>query len=1080
MAALEHAAFVESEREAWSAGRGDPAGRCLGCIVDRPLLAFALGVFLVGGSGIGGMVAGGFSLDADNGGFRTRDTLISDRQAQLDALERSFRPAPYCLAGYGNGSAPSNASDEVWGCKTADGTTTKEEDEIELNGCGQWKAGWLDLVVKADSVFELGTLQEVCALQARVQGDPSHASWCQRSVADCDAGCNLPPVSLVETLRGFQPWLPSGAGCGDVVTRHSVAELAEWAQDCIARYRDRGFSGLANRTDPSNVATFTSEDGAHAHVVRAACAYFSPSHVSIDFQPGGKSGLTRILFPSGLTPLSSGETFSELSKRIGAEYWKMHERWLFDRSIDDKEEVQVGYDNRFVRFSSRYALNQTLKVDMIKAAGAAALILASLLAYSRSVMLSLGGLLHILLSVPLSYCTYVFIAGIDFFPFLNFMGVFVIIGVGADDIFVFLEAFRGSRLILGPEASTEDVLRRTLVHAGMSMAITSLSTAGAFFTSLTSKVAPLRTFGLFLGLLVIWDYILVMTLFPCLVVAHAKHGDVFFNFASALVSVCAHGGSSSGGKIEGDEGQDCAAHETNGLKAATAGAAASGPTPQPGGVTHPQNSTAHETADPWDVNVALESFLTGPFFGALDWGPMPYVIVLAGLALGAYGSWKSLTQFEPPATSAVPIWPGNYPFAKYQTWSNEFLSMEAIEVSVTAVFGLVPEDNGNLNEPEDLSTLVRDAAFDFEAPASQEWFLSFCERWGDVGTQRFRPAVSHSFCFMTHFDAWLAAGAIMPASRGPSRCPPGARVPLSNKEDLYACLADYFLGPYLAMKRDMAAQMDAGFAKLIDGSTVYMHPETGKVIAVTAIAYTKRLYWFQPYDVIKAAWEGWERWMDETGMEGVPRGMDSGFHSSGTWRWMDLQGNLVSNVFFSMLISLALGLGILLATSLNVITSALSLLAILLILALVSWTLLDIGWSLGFLESICFGILVGLAMDFVVHFSHRYSESGRSTRRGKTLQTVGEMGIPILAGGITTVFSGLILLWCTITFFSKFGIVLLLTMGYALAVAFLFFTSLLLIAGPEGRWGDLGYLPELLCQKKGGEKGQHAHQGTPP
>ena len=46
---------------------------------------------------------------------------------------------------------------------------------------------------------------------------------------------------------------------------------------------------------------------------------------------------------------------------------------------------------------------------------------------------------HVLLSIPLSYTVWCMFASSSFIGFLQFMGLFVILGIGADDIFIFYD-----------------------------------------------------------------------------------------------------------------------------------------------------------------------------------------------------------------------------------------------------------------------------------------------------------------------------------------------------------------------------------------------------------------------------------------------------------------------------------------------------------------------------------------------------------------------------------------------------------------------------------------------------------------
>ena len=49
--------------------------------------------------------------------------------------------------------------------------------------------------------------------------------------------------------------------------------------------------------------------------------------------------------------------------------------------------------------------------------------------------------LQVILSLVFAYGVYILIFNFPFFPFLNLTGVYICIGIGADDVFVFLAAY---------------------------------------------------------------------------------------------------------------------------------------------------------------------------------------------------------------------------------------------------------------------------------------------------------------------------------------------------------------------------------------------------------------------------------------------------------------------------------------------------------------------------------------------------------------------------------------------------------------------------------------------------------------
>ena len=98
----------------------------------------------------------------------------------------------------------------------------------------------------------------------------------------------------------------------------------------------------------------------------------------------------------------------------------------------------------------------------------------------------------------------------------------MVLGVAADDIFVFIDAWK--------QSGRERVIRKDLVkrmnytwrRAAKAMLVTSSTTAFAFLASAFSKLMPIRSFGIFAAIVIPMNFILVITLFPALVIVDEK------------------------------------------------------------------------------------------------------------------------------------------------------------------------------------------------------------------------------------------------------------------------------------------------------------------------------------------------------------------------------------------------------------------------------------------------------------------------------------------------------------------------------------------------------------------------------
>ena len=62
--------------------------------------------------------------------------------------------------------------------------------------------------------------------------------------------------------------------------------------------------------------------------------------------------------------------------------------------------------------------------------------------HTRSLCLTLMGLIHIFASFPLAFLFYYYVFGIEPFYTLNFLSVYVILAIGADDVFVMVDAWK--------------------------------------------------------------------------------------------------------------------------------------------------------------------------------------------------------------------------------------------------------------------------------------------------------------------------------------------------------------------------------------------------------------------------------------------------------------------------------------------------------------------------------------------------------------------------------------------------------------------------------------------------------------
>eukprot|EP00003_Mantamonas_plastica_P033189 TRINITY_DN937_c0_g1_i7.p1 TRINITY_DN937_c0_g1~~TRINITY_DN937_c0_g1_i7.p1 ORF type:complete len:810 (-),score=255.54 TRINITY_DN937_c0_g1_i7:111-2540(-) len=155
--------------------------------------------------------------------------------------------------------------------------------------------------------------------------------------------------------------------------------------------------------------------------------------------------------------------------------------------------------------------------DLTYAIGSICFVLFYIGVHTRSAFLACFGMLEILLSFPLAYIIYRVVFGITFFQALHSLAIFLILGVGADNIFVLFDAWMQAGLY--PELKRDNEKRMTWAfnRASKAMFVTSFTTMAAFLVTGTSNIMPIATFGIFAGFLIAANYYMVVTFYPAVI-----------------------------------------------------------------------------------------------------------------------------------------------------------------------------------------------------------------------------------------------------------------------------------------------------------------------------------------------------------------------------------------------------------------------------------------------------------------------------------------------------------------------------------------------------------------------------------
>ena len=105
---------------------------------------------------------------------------------------------------------------------------------------------------------------------------------------------------------------------------------------------------------------------------------------------------------------------------------------------------------------------------------------------------------------------------------LNFVSLFLIMGIGADDVFVMFDTYEQAAANLDKDSNEKQKWKWTYTEAGGAMLITTVTTCGSFFSNVFSSVKVVREFGIFMGFVVVFNFLNVMVIFPASMVLYGR------------------------------------------------------------------------------------------------------------------------------------------------------------------------------------------------------------------------------------------------------------------------------------------------------------------------------------------------------------------------------------------------------------------------------------------------------------------------------------------------------------------------------------------------------------------------------
>ena len=181
-------------------------------------------------------------------------------------------------------------------------------------------------------------------------------------------------------------------------------------------------------------------------------------------------------------------------------------------------EMNFYYTNLALR---RKATQKQVIKDMQLAILSFAFIVIFMWLQTGSVWITGWAIFSIFSSFNIANLIYRIILDYRYFGVFHVLSIFIILGIGADDIFVFTDTWKQSQRIEFPSMAhrLDSVYRR----ASKAMFITSFTTIVAFLSNVPTPLLALSSFGVFSAVLVFVNYCSVVIFFPAVVIMHETH-----------------------------------------------------------------------------------------------------------------------------------------------------------------------------------------------------------------------------------------------------------------------------------------------------------------------------------------------------------------------------------------------------------------------------------------------------------------------------------------------------------------------------------------------------------------------------
>jgi predicted RND superfamily exporter protein len=743
-------------------------------------------------------------------------------------------------------------------------------------------------------------------------------------------------------------------------------------------------------------------------------------------------------------------------------------------------------------FQIKYDLfNESILESMFYLILAMLCILVITILYLKSVLITFIILICVLFSLLISYFIYKIVFQLKFFPFINIMSIFLLIGLACDDVFVFYDTWLASKkkkivykknvfenpiyYLNESEAKTDETttpktietknilllknqLGYTFKHAINSIIVTTLTTAAVFLVNLSSNIITIRLFGLFSCLTILNDFIFMIVLIPSILVLYSRYENKFKcldKFASKL--------------------------KFNWLIK----------------IKILYKKIFHTYLP--NFIIKLRFFLISLFL-LLGSTSLIWIFYKPGLKL--------------PTTSTFQLFSSKNPFEYYDKHVSVMSSTNGLfhyqlnsvpYLNLYYIFGVnlkqntfgslwhpddVPDDDEDIHNAEHLIKFDT-VNFNFYNEHTQLWFQKFCQslRFQNhtVSNDDYIPTMEifskHKLCLFDHLIPILTSECKTTDSDINSICCGQQTFPFDDQ------LLKYCLSNKDFIKRHLSENELFFYEKLFYNKT------TGFINAVQYQHLT--LYtWNANYKDFEKLYSKIERFFTKK-LKYSLFNLDKCAFFTSDFEFYDLQKSLYDSTIQSFLISLLCVTVIMFIATGNLLVTLYSILTIMFAISTTIGVLALLEWQLNVIESITIILAIGLSIDFTVHFGVTYcsmlvsatalrssqistptttivslelsKKKPKADRLAIIKESVNNLGSAVLMGSLTTFLAGASMMPSPLLSFQLYGTFLMLVMLFSVTFAFFLFLPLLAVVGPVSNLFQFNW-SEIFSKCFGGSK----------